>query len=113
MLACAVAMAQAGGVRRWLATLLLLAPATALAQDTLPRCVEVEAIARWGASAYNHYVRVTNGCERPARCRVATDVNPEPQTVDVAPGRTVEVITFRGSPASAFSPRVSCVLGGS
>lgn len=96
--------------RRFILALLLLSPAAALAQASLPSCIRVEGVARWGASAYNHFVRVTNGCERPARCTVATDVNPQPQTIEVAPGRTVEVLTFRGSPARAFTPRVSCEL---
>lgn len=90
--------------------LALLAPAAALAQGSLPDCVRVEAIARWGADAYNHFVRVDNRCDRRARCRVATNVNPEVQTVEVAAGQSVEVITFRGSPASEFTPRVTCEL---
>lgn len=96
--------------RRCLIGLLLLAPAGAVAQGSLPRCVRVEGVARWGADAYNHFVRVTNGCDRAARCQVATDVNPEPQAVEVAPGQTVEVITFRGAPGSGFVPRVTCTL---
>lgn len=90
--------------------LAVLAPAAALAQGSLPECVRVEAIVRWGADAYNHFVRLENGCDRRARCRVATDVSPEVQTVEVPAGRSVEVITFRGSPASEFTPRVSCEL---
>ena len=89
---------------------LLLGVAQASAQGSLPRCVRVEGVARWGADAYNHFVRVTNGCDRLARCRVATDVIPEPQAIDVPPGQTVEVITFRGAPGSGFTPRVTCDL---
>jgi hypothetical protein len=96
--------------RRCLLALLLFAPVSALAQASLPPCVTVEGVARWGADAYNHFVRVTNGCDRPARCQVATDVSPERHAVEVAPGQSVEVITFRGSPASAFTPRVTCEL---
>lgn len=99
--------------RRVLLALLLLAPASSLAQGSLPPCIQVEGVARWGADAYNHFVRVTNGCDRPARCQVATDVSPEPQAVDVPPGGTVEVITFRGAPGSGFTPRVTCELSGS
>lgn len=93
---------------RIFAILLLLAPAAAGAQ--VPDCIRVEGIARWGAYAYNHVVRVTNGCDRAARCLVATESNPEWQRVEVAPGRSVEVVTFRGSPASAVRPRASCEL---
>jgi hypothetical protein len=97
-------------LRRMLLVVALLAPSAAFAQG-LPECIRVEAIVRWGAGAYNHFVRIENGCERSARCQVATDVNPEPQTVELAPGQSVELITFRGSPASQFTPRVSCTLG--
>ena len=90
--------------------LAVLAPLGALAQGGLPDCIEVTSEARWAAAAYNHYVRVTNGCDRLARCRVATDVNPEAQSIEVRPGASVEVITFRGSPASRFTPHVTCDL---
>lgn len=97
-------------MRRWLAALIILAPLTALAQQREPECIRVTGEARWGASAYNHYVRVENACDRAARCQVATNVNPQPQTIDVPAGETVEVITFRGSPAREFTPNVTCEL---
>src|SRR5690606_31232032 len=60
-------------VRRTLLALLVAAlPLTALAQGSRPECIRVEAIVRWGADAYNHFVRVENGCDRRARCRVST-----------------------------------------
>jgi hypothetical protein len=76
----------------------------------LPECISVEAVVRWGAGAYNHFVRVQNGCDRRVRCQIATDVNPQTQTVEIDAAQTAEVITFRGSPASTFTPRVSCEL---
>ncbi len=88
----------------------LTIPALASAQSSLPECIRVQAIARWGADAYNHFVRVENRCDRRARCQVSTNVNPAPQAIEVAPGQSVEVITFRGSPASEFTPRVTCDL---
>lgn len=75
-----------------------------------PACVEAEAIARWAASAYNHWVRVDNRCERAVRCDVSSSVNPEPQRVTVAAGEQTEVMTYRGSPAREFTARVSCML---
>lgn len=91
--------------------LFALVPLSVAAQDaSLPACIEVQASARWGADAYNHYVRLANGCDRRARCTVATDVNPEPQAVEVGPHASVEVLTFRGSPASVFTPNVRCEL---
>lgn len=77
---------------------------------TLPACVAVKGEARYVPYGYNHVVIVTNGCTKAAACSVATDVNPTPQTVEVATGKTVEVLTFNASPSSTFTPRVSCTL---
>jgi hypothetical protein len=41
---------------------------------------------------------------------VATDVNPQSSTVEVAAQTTVEVLTFTASPAQNFSARVTCKL---
>ena len=85
-------------------------PLLALAQNRVPDCVTVSAHARWGASAYNHVVGVANACERPVRCRVATDVSPGETNITVPVGETREVVTFLGSPAREFTPRVTCEL---
>jgi hypothetical protein len=82
----------------------------AAAQNDVPDCIDVRAIVRWRAGGYDHWVRVENGCEQRATCQVATDVNPEPQTVEIEPGAHTEVLTWRGSPARTFQPRVSCEL---
>ena len=103
------------------ALLLVGAPAdSAAAQDDdeapagdVPACLDVAAIVRFGAAGYDHWVRLDNGCARAARCAVSTNVNPEPQTVEVAAGEREEVLTFRGSPARTFEPRVVCELRGS
>ncbi|MDF3065004.1 MAG: hypothetical protein K0R38_605 [Polyangiaceae bacterium] len=73
-----------------------------------PACVEVAAEARLGAVGYDHIVALVNTCRKNARCVVATDVNPEAVTVNVARNSQVEVVTFRGSPARTFIPRVTC-----
>ncbi|MGF1469280.1 MAG: hypothetical protein ACFCGT_24420 [Sandaracinaceae bacterium] len=92
----------------------VLACALALAQGTVtgerPPCVEAQAIVRATGFAYNHWVRVRNGCDERATCRVSTDVNPEETRLMVDPGETEEVLTFRGSPASAFTATVDCAL---
>lgn len=85
-------------------------PAFVLAQNEVPDCVTVRGEARWGADAYNHVVVVQNRCDRRAQCQVATDVNPQPTAVEVPAGETREVMTFLGSPARAFTPRVRCEL---
>ena len=91
-----------------LALVVLTAGGFASAQNDVPDCVEVQAIARWAAAGYNHIVHIDNRCERRVRCSVATNVNPEPTTVEVAAGQSADVLTFRDSPASTFEPRVSC-----
>lgn len=77
---------------------------------TLPACVSVKTESRYVPYGYNHIVVVTNGCVKPATCSVATDVNPTAQSVDIASGKAAEVLTFSGSPSSAFTARVSCTL---
>lgn len=99
-------------MRHWIVVaLVVLMPLGALAQDQEnPDCIEVRAIARWAAAAYNHYVQVENGCEHAATCQVSTNVNREVQTVRVPAGGQVEVLTYRGSPAREFTPIVDCTL---
>jgi hypothetical protein len=70
-------------------------------------CVRFWAEARYVAG-YDHIVFVANGCDDEASCVVWTDVNPSPQFAAIAPHQTVAIVTFRGSPASAFTPFVRC-----
>jgi hypothetical protein len=42
---------------------------------------------------------------------VKTDVNPDAATVDLDPGETKSVVTWRGSPARVFKPDVKCSKG--
>ena len=72
-------------------------------------CVSVRAEVRYGAAGYNHIVVLTNVCERAQMCTVSTDVNPVPTETLVAPRSSTEVVTFLGSPARVFVPKVSCV----
>ena len=85
-------------------------PALVLAQNQVPDCVNVSAHAPYGSAGYNHVVRIENTCEREVRCQVATNVNPEAVSAVVGAGATREVVTFLGSPAREFTPRVSCEL---
>jgi hypothetical protein len=69
----------------------------------------------WGQTVstpggYNHVVGIDNGCDRPASCAVSTDVAPDPIQASVPARQKVELVTFRGSPASAFKPKVTCTL---
>lgn len=113
--AVAVARGHLRGMRRIgiaLGSLVVLAALTGAvrAQSSKPECVTVVGSARWAAAGYNHWVIVTNRCERRVTCQVATDVSPQPTRVEVEPDRTQEVLTFRDSPASEFTPRVTCEL---
>lgn len=115
-----IAAALAGGVA--LAALVLVASSSSVAAPTdggaadaaadapVPACVKVSTNARNTGLGFNHIVTLANGCEKKAVCTVATDVNPTPQTAEVAPGATTEVLTFLESPASTFVAKVACVL---
>ena len=73
-----------------------------------PECVQIRTEARYVAYGYDHIVEIANTCEKPVRCTVMTDVNPERTSVDVAAGQTRSVRTFRGSPAREFTATVLC-----
>ena len=78
--------------------------------EKLPKCVHVRGEARFSGFGYDHLVEVQNSCDKQANCRVATDVNPQAQSLQLNAGEKQSVVTFRGSPASAFRPDVSCKL---
>lgn len=89
------------------------APPTELAEETEPAtCVSYRTQARFSVG-YDHLVYVTNACERPVSCHVRTDVNPSGPQIQVAPGRTETVVTYRGSPASSFTAEVTCAWAAS
>jgi hypothetical protein len=105
-------------MRRALVVLFALAFASPLlsrAQDEgsrVPECLRVSQEAPYRGYGYTHIVVLTSTCERAARCEVATNVDPTPVSTRVAPGATERVVTRQGSPASAFTPRVTCTLTG-
>ncbi len=71
-------------------------------------CVQAHGEVVYGALGYDHYVTVTNSCDREFACRVSTDVNPTPIDVVVPALQSVSILTFRGSPARVFTPYVTC-----
>jgi hypothetical protein len=94
-----------------LVTLTVLATApNASAGDTQASCIKFWGETRYGAMAYNHIVHVANSCTVTADCAVSTDVNPEPQQLEVSGQSSVEVMTFMGSPARTFKPNVKCTM---
>ena len=78
--------------------------------SVLPACISVATEARYVPYGYNHIVLLKNGCSKAATCSVATDVNPQATSVDVASTASVEVLTFTASPAQTFHARVTCKL---
>ena len=76
----------------------------------VPSCLRVASEARYRGLGYDHVVRITSACDEIARCTVATDVAPKPVEIIVPAQQSVEVVTFLGSPVSAFVPAVECTL---
>jgi hypothetical protein len=73
---------------------------------------DVVCVRFWGEAryivGYDHIVYVVNDCENAASCIVWTDVSPELQSAIVPPHQTVAILTYRGSPASVFTPFARC-----
>jgi hypothetical protein len=73
------------------------------------QCARAEGSARYIGLGYTHVITLRNGCPKPVACSLWTDVDPEPKQAVVAkPGESVEVVTRRGSPASALTAFKSC-----
>jgi hypothetical protein len=85
----------------------LAVPVLSRAQEgsNRPECLRVSKEAPYQGYGYTHIVVLTSTCERAVRWEVATQQR-------VAAGATERVVTRRGSPASEFTPRVSCTLEG-
>lgn len=91
------------------AALVLLSPGSAgPMQDAGAPCVTWYGQARPTGYGYRHVVVLQSKCTVKKTCDVSTDVNPEVQTVTVAPNETKEVVTFLEAVGSTFTPRVSC-----
>jgi hypothetical protein len=73
-------------------------------------CVRSWPEARYRNYGYDHIVHVINGCVTRVTCQVASDVSPAVITVTIPAREQSEVITFVGSPARSFTPKVLCKL---
>ena len=73
-------------------------------------CVKWWGEVRPRAYGYDHVVHLESSCKKTAVCAVSSDVNPEVQMVSLPAGASTEVLTFMGSPAYEFTPRVTCKL---
>lgn len=99
-----------------LAAALVALPLTALAGDKkpppppYPACITVSTEVRYANYGYDHIVRIASDCKQPAACVIRTNVNPDAIDARVEAGKTIEVVTFRGSPASEFEADVRCKL---
>lgn len=83
-------------------------PAPAPAK-TPGNCAQVSAGTRMEPFGFTHVVTLHNGCDKPITCEVWTDVDPTPrQTLNAAPGETVDVVTRLGSPATAVTAFKEC-----
>src|SRR5262245_30522901 len=87
----------------------LLIPSVTRSAEPAPKaCVAIQAEAPYRGSGYDHIVKLESHCQKPVKCHVASDVNPEGVDVALAPKERTEVLLWRGSPASTFKARVSC-----
>ena len=99
----------------WVGVLCLCGLAPVAAQDAGKGakkpggCVDVKTEASFATVGYDHIVTLTSGCKKPMVCSVKTDVNPDPSSLQLEPGATESVVTWRGSPAREFKASVSCV----
>lgn len=60
---------------------------------------------------WSHYVEITNLCDIPVQCIVATNVDPLPEyDVVVGPRESERIRTRYGSASPIYSPVVSCTL---
>ncbi len=75
-----------------------------------PDCVKWRAYAAYSGYGYKHIVNISNQCDKTAACDVSTSVNPDKQSVNLAPGASQDVITFVSSPAREFTATVNCSL---
>lgn len=73
-----------------------------------PKCVDVRTFSRYGALGYDHVVEIENRCDKAVLCLITTNANPEAARLEVKPGETGSVVTFRGSPAREFEADVTC-----
>src|SRR5687768_7379492 len=71
-------------------------------------CVSAWSEVRGRYPGYDHVVHIASRCRAEIACTVTTDVSPDVLEERVAPGAEVEVLTFRGSPASEFRAQIVC-----
>jgi hypothetical protein len=78
--------------------------------SSVPACLKVTTSAPFRGIGYDHVVTLQSSCSATADCSVKTDVNPTASEVVVPPSQSVDVVTWRGSPAYEFHADVTCKL---
>lgn len=74
-----------------------------------PKCaVSVRGEAIYGAYGYDHHVHLHNTCDKPQKCKVTGNANPEGVEVTLAAKEKRDVLIFRGSPASEVAASAKC-----
>ncbi len=73
-----------------------------------PACVAAAAYIAPSYGGHDHIVSVHNACKKHVACEVYTDVAPQHLPQALPPGESIELVTFRGSPASVFVATVDC-----
>lgn len=86
-----------------------IAPGVAVAESgNADACISFWGEARFGAVGFDHIVHIANRCAASVACAVSTDLDRAPQAVTVPGNQAVLVVTHLGSPASKFTPHVTC-----
>jgi hypothetical protein len=92
--------------------LLVLAMSAHAAAEPTPAakagCVTWTKEARYEGLGFNHYVHFESACKAVMVCSVTTNANPDPTVATVPAGGKASVVTYKGSPASEFTAKVSC-----
>ena len=77
--------------------------------NNVPSCIKVTLSAPYRGSGYDHTVTLESSCTAAAECNVKS-TDPTPTHATVPPGKTVELLIWRGSPAYEFQADVDCKL---
>jgi hypothetical protein len=74
-------------------------------------CHQVRAFSLHEGIGWSHYVEITNTCDAPVECLVATNVDPWPEYYVRVPASEVERVRTRfGSTFPRFEPIATCDL---
>ena len=81
------------------------------APQAKPKCIEVRTWAKYSYPGWDQMVTLTSTCPSDARCEITTSTNPDPTSVEVPAGQSVDVRTWMSSPGKEFTANVDCTGG--